>query len=241
MDFLLFRLYNWLCSWGLIANGELRTTYIGPTKSSIIGLIAASLGISRTENDLLLELSHDIGFSVKIENPGILLTDYHTSQVPSKSNSNKTKRSTRKLELESNELNTILSYRDYRMDSLYTVAVWNKNPDTKFKLEDIKLKLIRPTFQLYLGRKSCPLSLPLTPKLVHSSSLRKAYEEVLFSTDEFIQNLIEKSGQQILWENIENFESGFIPDMKVVLRDSISNREMWQFKNRQVNLSFLNS
>src|SRR5256885_4103212 len=46
-DYLVFRLYGPMCSWGDIAVGEVRPSTVPPSKSAILGLIAAALGTKR--------------------------------------------------------------------------------------------------------------------------------------------------------------------------------------------------
>jgi CRISPR system Cascade subunit CasD len=49
MEYLLFRLYGPLASWGEIAVGESRHTATYPGKSALLGLLAAALGIRRDD------------------------------------------------------------------------------------------------------------------------------------------------------------------------------------------------
>ena len=48
-DYLVFRLYGPMCSWGDIAVGEVRPSTVHPSKSAILGLIAAALGVKRPD------------------------------------------------------------------------------------------------------------------------------------------------------------------------------------------------
>ena len=50
-EFLIFRLYGMMASWGDIAVGELRPTFDHPSRSAIVGLLAAALGIRRDEEE----------------------------------------------------------------------------------------------------------------------------------------------------------------------------------------------
>ena len=49
-DYLLFRLHGALASWGDIAVGDIRPSYRYPSKSAVIGLLAAALGVERDEH-----------------------------------------------------------------------------------------------------------------------------------------------------------------------------------------------
>lgn len=81
-DYLVFRLYGPLVSWGNIAVGEYRPSDSFPTKSAIIGLISASFGFDRSEDGKISELVKSVFFATKTLNPGNLLRDYHTIQTP---------------------------------------------------------------------------------------------------------------------------------------------------------------
>ncbi|MDD5036069.1 MAG: type I-E CRISPR-associated protein Cas5/CasD, partial [Methylococcaceae bacterium] len=81
-EFLVFRLYGPLASWGDIAVGEQRPTTPHPSKSAILGLVAAALGIRRDENKRHQDLAAGYGYAVRVDAPGVLLRDYHTTQIP---------------------------------------------------------------------------------------------------------------------------------------------------------------
>ncbi|GGX70482.1 type I-E CRISPR-associated protein Cas5/CasD [Streptomyces fructofermentans] len=72
---LLVRLASPLQSWGLTGRFTLRDTHSRPTKSGVIGLCAAALGLDREEP--LGELA-EVLFGVRADRPGTPLRDYHT-------------------------------------------------------------------------------------------------------------------------------------------------------------------
>ena len=77
MSTLLLRLAAPLQSWGVASKFDTRDTAREPTKSGVIGLLAAALGRSRTENADDLK---GLYFGVRIDQPGVLLRDYHTAR-----------------------------------------------------------------------------------------------------------------------------------------------------------------
>jgi len=165
MDYLLFRLYGPMASWGEIAVGETRHTASYPSKSAIIGLMAAALGIKRDDEEKQREVQHGYALAAEVYSQGWLLRDYHTAQAPD-SVGNFTYRTRRdELIFGKERLGTILSSREYRTDALALVAV-KALPNAPFDLQTIKTRLERPKFNLYLGRKSCPLAAPLDPQLI---------------------------------------------------------------------------
>ena len=81
-EFLVFRLYGPLAAWGDIAVGEQRPTTPHPSKSAILGLVAAALGIRRDEEERQQALAEGYGYAVRVDASGVLLRDYHTTQIP---------------------------------------------------------------------------------------------------------------------------------------------------------------
>ena len=79
-EYLFFRLYGPIASWGDIAVGVQRPSFDHPSKSAIMGLLAAALGIKRNEEEKHTALVNSYNFAVMINSSGILLRDYHTVQ-----------------------------------------------------------------------------------------------------------------------------------------------------------------
>ena len=174
-NFLVFQLYGALTSWGDIAVGEYRPSQGQPSKSAITGLLAAALGIDREDDAVHVKLGQHYGIAVCVRAAGELLRDYHTTQVPG----GKQEYVSRREELLTDKLNlnTILSWRDYRTDAFYQIAVWVSNRDESYTLAELKHALQQPKFSLYLGRKSCPASLPLSPVIMSGVTLKQAFDE----------------------------------------------------------------
>jgi len=233
-EFLIFRLYGPIASWGDIAVGENRPTYDRPSKSALLGLVAAGLGIRRDEEERQRELATGYGMAVRIDKPGVLLRDYHTAQVPpSGKGRRKLHFQTRKEELSvpKDDLNTVLSSRDYRCDALYTVCLWSLTANPPYPLTKIKHQLEHPEFVLYLGRKSCPLSLPVQAQVLSAVNLYEALSSVHFSDHPFLRQLVPDSSVRVFWEGDE--ASGFEKELTVIRRDDPFSRKRWQFANRQ--------
>lgn len=226
--FLIFQLYGPMASWGDIAVGERRPTAGHPSKSAVTGLLAASLGICRSEEDRLQKLADNYGIAVRVDAPGEVLRDYHTSQVPPVRCGHKY---TRREELASYPLHTILSQRDYRMDACYAVAVWLRGQDAPYGLTELVEHMKHPHFVLYLGRKSCPLSLPLRPQVITASTLREAFDQ--FTPPEELTMLWkDKKVVHYYWEDLNNDQSGMSATFVNPRCDQPISRRRWQFQNR---------
>jgi CRISPR system Cascade subunit CasD len=231
MGLLVFGLYGPMASWGESTAGETRSTRLAPTRSAILGLVSAALGIKRDEEARLLALQEGYGCAVWVASPGVPLRDYHTAQVPSKPNPIPGTRRDELLRVPKDKLNTILSRRDYRCDAHYLVALWAR-PHAPEPLERLCEALRRPTFPLYLGRRSCPLALPPDPKVVQTHDLRHALAQVQVAHT--VQHHTRgRSG----WRPRVYFDAD-LPDASVPretqlhARDRLVSRRRWQFEPR---------
>ncbi len=165
MDTLVFRLYGPMLSWGEVAVGESRHTASHPGRSALLGLLGAALGIRRDDEDGQLALARSYRFAVKQLSAGLLIRDYHTTQVPDSVGKFRYRTRRDELVIGRERLGTILSSREYRTDSLALVAV-RAEDNAVASLNKLVDALRKPHFQLYLGRKSCPLAAPLSPQLI---------------------------------------------------------------------------
>lgn len=232
MDYLLFRLYGPMASWGDISVGEYRPTFVHPTKSAIVGILAAALGIRRDEEDRQKELAESCEMAVRMDAEGVLLRDYHTIQVaPSGSARNKNIFDTRSEELSGpkENLKTILSTRDYRCDALFTICIWYSEATRSYSLRELCDKLKCPVYTLYLGRKSCPVSLPLQPRVVQAENIQEAFNQIAFAEGD-LDGLPRSSQIHYYWE--EGAEARIKGVHKIVRRDHPLSRKRRQFTNR---------
>lgn len=138
-------------AWGSGSRFTTRSTDDAPTRSGVIGLLAAAKGLRRTDplEDLL-----NLRFGVRLDQPGELQRDFQTARTLDGKQS------------------MPLSYRYYRADARYLVALQGERE----LLEGLREALLRPAFPLFLGRRSCPPDGPLTPTL-HERDLDEALLE----------------------------------------------------------------
>lgn len=235
-DYLVFQLYAPLVSWGDQAVGQERPSADHPSRSALLGLVAAALGIDRSDDEKQSNLTAACRFGVKLYTPGLALRDFHTSQVPP--SSKKTLHLyTRKHELAEPKLGTILSFRTYQQDSFSVVAVWLEAADEcLWSLKKIQKALQHPHFPLYLGRKSCPLALPLNPCLIQEASLQAALDEYPLKTAMNLPN--QNKQHRYYWEHSENIGMKGMEEYRVPRHDQPLNRRRWQFTSRDEYVSF---
>lgn len=128
-----------LQSWGTGSNFETRHTDFYPSKSAVIGMISASFGFSRDDDNSLSRLN-ELSFGVRIDQRGLLLRDYHIAQ---------------KFKSNGDFERTYVTNRYYIEDAVFLVAV--SHEDDKF-VEEILRALKHPYFQCFMGRRSLPLT-----------------------------------------------------------------------------------
>jgi CRISPR system Cascade subunit CasD len=256
-DYLVFQLYGPLSAWGEIAVGETRPAGFVPSKSAILGLIAAALGLRRPDTtgdeqrrsqweQAHQTLADGYGMAVKISIPGLPLSDYHTAQVPSSgSGRNKKYSATRRDELvwmSRHDLNTILSRRDYRQDAFAGIALWARQ-EAPYSLTTLRDRLQEPEFILYLGRKSCPLALPLHPQILAANDIETALSDCslsgslaeIFASQEatrtWVTRKLDESHPLFCWDS--DAETKLSPERQVTRRDLPASRRRWQFSVRE--------
>lgn len=129
MTTLLLRLAGPLQSWGDGSRFVRRDTADAPTKSGVVGLLAAALGRRRTDplEDLL-----GLRFGVRIDQPGRVERDFQTTMTLDKSTS------------------FPLTERYYRSDAVYLAGV--EGDDGLVEVLDSAIRT--PVFPLYLGRRA---------------------------------------------------------------------------------------
>jgi len=232
--YLIFRLYGPMASWGDIAVGEVRPSLMIPSKSAVMGLIAAALGIRREQEEQQRQLNLSYGFAVRVDRAGIPMVDYHTAQVPSSGKGrNRRVFHTRREEINGvskHELNTVLSQRDYRMDAFYTIALWMRK-DAPYALEIIADKLKEPEFVLYLGRKACPLALPVETRITEADSLKGALQKTMFDCLCEMDQLSSDKNPAVYWD--KDIDSGMTSQHVFERRDEVLSRKRWQFDVRK--------
>ncbi|WP_374449838.1 type I-E CRISPR-associated protein Cas5/CasD [Stella sp.] len=167
--FLVFTLYAPLAAFGDVAVGERRVAFDRPSRSGVLGLAAAALGIARNDEASHAALDAAYACAVRVDRAGTLLQDYHTVQAPPARAGRRW--STRAAALAEPGLGTLLSLRDYRQDALATIVLMARASGDAYGPERLAEALARPRFTLYAGRKACPLGLPPRPLVVEAEGL----------------------------------------------------------------------
>lgn len=228
-DYLVFQLYAPLVSWGDQAVGQERPTAEHPSRSALLGLLGAALGVSREDEAQHQQLSDACHFAIKLYAPGLAIRDFHTAQVPP--HNNKVRHLfTRKDELAEPKLGTILSFRSYQQESLSVVAVWLEG-QTNYTLEKLQQALQQPHYHLYLGRKSCPLAVRLNPLVLNAINFEQALDR--YVVDESLKIYVDDATPRYYWEQTACCETALTASYRVPRYDQPLSRARWQFVSRE--------
>jgi CRISPR system Cascade subunit CasD len=227
--YLVFVLSGPMASFGGVAVGERRGGEARPARSALLGLLGAALGIERNAAATHAAMEHGYGVAVRVDAPGLPLSDYHTAQVPPARRGER--HATRRAELDAVPLETILSRREYRTDALLTVAVWAR-PEAPFTLAEIAAVLARPRFALSIGRKSCPLGLPPAPAVVDAADILAALAVRPVPLPEQIVRSQLRAAPRFVATDPDGVPAGVEPRWTETRRDAIASRDRWQFSLR---------
>jgi CRISPR system Cascade subunit CasD len=251
METLIFQLQAPLSSWGEAAVGEYRPSAEYPSQSAIQGLLAAALGIDRDDGVAQTALRGSVRLAVGVLSQGRLMRDYHTAQVPGRTDLKNRPHATRRdeLSLPKNDLNTILSSRDYRQDAASMVAV-QIVADASYTLMQLAEALKKPRFVLYLGRKSCPIAVPLYPCILDTGTITTAFSDYQKNVSALWEQTLpghpppsEMKIQKIAWGDDFGTEDltavGVQRDVTIVRKDQVITRQGWQFGDRREHIALL--
>ncbi len=152
MKTILLKLKGPMQSWGTSSHFETRNTDYYPSKSALIGIIAASFGYRRDQEQKIKELN-ELDFALRIDQPGMLLRDYHIAKKYKKTG-----------EFE----RTYVTNRYYMEDAVFVVAISHANDR---RVEEIYEALQHPYFSPFMGRRSCPVPLDFIIKMTEEDAV----------------------------------------------------------------------
>lgn len=241
MDFLVFQLQGPMAAWGDTAVGEFRPSLDAPGLSSLVGLLGAALGLRREDEAAHAALRDGYGYAVGVQAAGRLLRDYHTAQVPGQTSLKKRPHASRRdeLALPRDELNTILSTRDYRQDAACLVAIQPRG-EAPYSLVELAEVLRCPRFVLYLGRKACPPAAPLFPQVISAGNAESAFEDYILQLIARLNALDKPHNrhglpapqalERLIWG--DGIRVDLVPDLTTSRKDRPIRRRGWQFGDR---------
>lgn len=167
-----------LQSWGYQSRFDRRTSLSSPTRSGIIGMIAAAMGIPRGNKEALSRFS-DVEMTTLILAPenetinaGSRLIDFHTVGGGFDA---KTERQHMPRKAGGGTPATVVSYREYLQDAKFGVLL----PGPCRFIEEIRKALENPVWGIFLGRKSCIPASPVCQGVFPDEKTAAAHLETL--------------------------------------------------------------
>jgi CRISPR system Cascade subunit CasD len=149
MHTLLLRLVGPMQSWGTQSRFSMRDTALEPSKSGVIGLLCAAMGLQRDNVECLREVADSLRMGVRVDYEGRMECDYQTVRNILSSN-------------EKDEERSAVGNRYYLADARFLVGLGS---ETATLLEDLQdVALANPQWPLYLGRKAFVPSQPIRLK-----------------------------------------------------------------------------
>jgi len=129
-------------SWGTRSRFIVRDTATEPTKSGVVGLLAAALGVPRHDDAGIAALAA-LRMGVRVDREGLMERDFHTAQnVPSTLGTGH---------------RTIVSHRYYLADALFLVVLEGDSG----LLARLRDAVRRPRWPIFFGRKAFVPARPL--------------------------------------------------------------------------------
>lgn len=151
---LVLRLAGPLQSWGSGSRFNRRETGTEPTKSGIIGLLAAADGRRRADpiEDLV-----GLQLAVRTDQPGTVLRDYHTVSDYRDRRLLSANVDSKGRQVSTRDKYTHVTQRFYLQDAVFVAAIGG----AAALIEGLARALQHPAFPLALGRRSCVPTQPL--------------------------------------------------------------------------------
>ncbi len=173
MSTLLLRLAAPLQAWGAGAKFDRRETQRLPTKSGVVGLLAAALGRRRWES---IEDLETLKMGVRADQAGEMLRDYHTAK---------------------REQHTYITQRYYIADAVFVVGLEGEEGLLSRLAEAVE----NPAFPLFLGRRSCPPQGKILINLLRDTALLEALAKTPWQASDWYKKKNAKTSHlQVLLE-----------------------------------------
>lgn len=173
MKTILLKFSGPLQSWGTNSHFEIRRTDDHPSKSGVIGMIAAGLGYKRDETEKICRLN-DLHFAVRVDQPGYILKDYHI------------------VKRDKRDKKPYVTERYYLQDAVFIVALGSEDG---ILIEDIKKSILRPYYHIFLGRKALPPTADLFIDIVEVDPII-ALKKLVWNAAPWYQKKYEKSDKK---------------------------------------------
>jgi len=171
MNTVFLRLEGPLQSWGVVSRFVVRDTADIPSKSGVLGLICAAMGVRRDASPARLAEFAALRMGVRVDRPGIKIIEYHTAGagLGMMSAEGKIKKTAT-----TGEFETHVMRKEYLCDAAFRVALQGE-PEA---VAAAAAALQDPVWPPFLGRKSCPPSVPVYDSMGDFDDLVSALQSI---------------------------------------------------------------
>jgi len=140
-------------AWGYMSKFDQRTSYNFPTKSGILGMVCAAMGLPKNDTDKLSDLNKLKVTVYQLSNP-FRAVDFHTV-----GGGYDDKRQKQNIVLTANGTtgSTVVSRREYLMDAKFGVVL----SGDELIVREVHDAMLNPKWGVWLGRKSCIPAAPI--------------------------------------------------------------------------------
>jgi len=159
--YLAIKFHGVMQAWGGHTYEDLRHSELIPTRSAVLGMLAACLGIDRKDVSGMEALSQSVRMAVRLDSKPQRMMDFHTVL------------DARKVDGKPNP-NPVVSKREYLCDAQYSVMIHIAEGGV-LSLNAIEEAVKKPVYTPFLGRRSCALSRPLFESIVSALDVKQAF------------------------------------------------------------------
>lgn len=210
-------------SWGFASRFTRRTTAGHPTKSAIVGMLAAALGIDKhgqDEAERIAPLANLSCVTIALPKPGVdgelpvlRLLDYHTigGGYPAADWMKKPRAAS------GAKLDTVLSERHYLLDARFGVLL----EGDAVLVDRIAAGLRNPVWGLWLGRKCC---IPASPILVGVAEDTEAGWKMLATAAGYAERPLETFNRVVEGPGADGLDAEWLDDLPVAFGAAIGER-----------------
>ncbi len=184
MATLLLRLAGPMQAWGTDSKVDTRTAGTQPSKSGIVGMIAAAMGRSRDES---VDDISALKFGVRTDQAGTVLRDYHTVHHPTDSK------------------RAYITNRYYLEDAVFLVGL----EGDESMLHSIDEAVTHPYYPMFMGRRSCPVTGRVSLG-IRNKPLREALENEPWLASDWYKRRHKEDASQELTIDSDNSEKGYL-------------------------------
>ena len=175
--FLIIKLDGPMQAWGGHTFEDFRPSHLFPTRSGLLGLIGACLGLDRSDRAGQSRLADSLDFTVRVDQIAVCAArDSMPKKLPLKLPDFHTVLCARKVDGSANK-NPVVSRREHLFDAVFTVAV-GVHADSHITIEQLADAVKRPMYTPSLGRRSCPVTRPLYESTLDAADGKEALIEV---------------------------------------------------------------